>query len=467
MAGWETDVTTPEVMSLLLLTTVCAGMLIGFPVAWTLAGIAVLFAFLGAAVGVFDVIFLTAIPSRFFGVMSNEVLVAVPLFVFMGVMLERSKIAEDLLQTMGQCFGKLRGGLGISVTLVGMLMAASTGIVGATVVTMGLLSLPSMLRAGYDHKLACGTICASGTLGQIIPPSIALVILGDTLAGTYMESQLASGNYDIQPFSVIDLFAGALLPGLVLVALYTVWLIFIAVIRPDTCPPYYKEGISFRTLAVQIVKALLPPAFLVVAVLGAILGGLATPTEAASFGGVGAILLAVSKRQLNREVLTDVLHTTTRISAMVFGILLGASLFSLTFRGFGGDVMVQNFLNSLPGGFTTAMVVVMLVMFLLGFVLDFIEIVFIVVPIVAPALLVADISPVWLGVMMAVNLQTSFLTPPFGWALFYLRGVAPDQIRTAEIYKGVAPFVVIQLISLGVLAYFPELATWLPNKILN
>ena len=467
MAGWETDVTTPEVMSLLLLTTVCAGMLIGFPVAWTLAGIAMLFAFLGAAVGVFDVIFLTAIPSRFFGVMSNEVLVAVPLFVFMGVMLERSKIAEDLLQTMGQCFGKLRGGLGISVTLVGMLMAASTGIVGATVVTMGLLSLPSMLRAGYDHKLACGTICASGTLGQIIPPSIALVILGDTLAGTYMESQLASGNYDIQPFSVIDLFAGALLPGLVLVALYTVWLIFIAVIRPDTCPPYYKEGISFRTLAVQIVKALLPPAFLVVAVLGAILGGLATPTEAASFGGVGAILLAVSKRQLNREVLTDVLHTTTRISAMVFGILLGASLFSLTFRGFGGDVMVQNFLNSLPGGFTTAMVVVMLVMFLLGFVLDFIEIVFIVVPIVAPALLVAGISPVWLGVMMAVNLQTSFLTPPFGWALFYLRGVAPDQIRTAEIYKGVAPFVVIQLISLGVLAYFPELATWLPNKILN
>ena len=467
MAGWETDVTTPEVMSLLLLTTVCAGMLIGFPVAWTLAGIAMLFAFLGAAVGVFDVIFLTAIPSRFFGVMSNEVLVAVPLFVFMGVMLERSKIAEDLLQTMGQCFGKLRGGLGISVTLVGMLMAASTGIVGATVVTMGLLSLPSMLRAGYDHKLACGTICASGTLGQIIPPSIALVILGDTLAGTYMESQLASGNYDIQPFSVIDLFAGALLPGLVLVALYTVWLIFIAVIRPDTCPPYYKEGISFRTLAVQIVKALLPPAFLVVAVLGAILGGLATPTEAASFGGVGAILLAVSKRQLNREVLTDVLHTTTRISAMVFGILLGASLFSLTFRGFGGDVMVQNFLNSLPGGFTTAMVVVMVVMFLLGFVLDFIEIVFIVVPIVAPALLVAGISPVWLGVMMAVNLQTSFLTPPFGWALFYLRGVAPDQIRTAEIYKGVAPFVVIQLISLGVLAYFPELATWLPNKILN
>ena len=467
MAGWETDVTTPEVMSLLLLTTVCAGMLIGFPVAWTLAGIAMLFAFLGAAVGVFDVIFLTAIPSRFFGVMSNEVLVAVPLFVFMGVMLERSKIAEDLLQTMGQCFGKLRGGLGISVTLVGMLMAASTGIVGATVVTMGLLSLPSMLRAGYDHKLACGTICASGTLGQIIPPSIALVILGDTLAGTYMESQLASGNYDIQPFSVIDLFAGALLPGLVLVALYTVWLICIAVIRPDTCPPYYKEGISFRTLAVQIVKALLPPAFLVVAVLGAILGGLATPTEAASFGGVGAILLAVSKRQLNREVLTDVLHTTTRISAMVFGILLGASLFSLTFRGFGGDVMVQNFLNSLPGGFTTAMVVVMLVMFLLGFVLDFIEIVFIVVPIVAPALLVAGISPVWLGVMMAVNLQTSFLTPPFGWALFYLRGVAPDQIRTAEIYKGVAPFVVIQLISLGVLAYFPELATWLPNKILN
>ena len=312
-----------------------------------------------------------------------------------------------------------------------------------------------------------GTICASGTLGQIIPPSIALVILGDALAGTYSQSQMEKGNFLAEPFSVIDLFAGALLPGLTLVALYIAWLILTAILRPETCPPYYEEGIKLRHLSVQIVKAILPPAFLVVAVLGSILGGLATPTEAASFGGVGATLLAAVKLQLNMKVIKEVIRVTTRISCMVFSILLGASLFSLTFRGFGGDKLVHQFLTGLPGGFVTAMAVVMLVMFLLGFVLDFIEIVFIVVPIVAPALFAADISPVWLGVMMAMNLQTSFLTPPFGWALFYIRGVAPDVIRTPEIYRGVVPFVVIQLIGLTILAFNPELATWLPSKILN
>lgn len=458
---------TADIMSIALLITICATMMVGFPVAFTLSGVAVLFAVIGSLIGEFDMIFYAAIPSRFFGVMSNEILVAVPLFVFMGVMLERSKLAEDLLKTMGQCFGRVSGGLGISVTLVGMLLAASTGIVGATVVTMGLLSLPSMLRAGYDHKLACGTICASGTLGQIIPPSIALVILGDALAGTYSQSQMEKGNFLAEPFSVIDLFAGALLPGLILVALYIAWLILTAILRPETCPPYYEEDIKLRHLSVQIVKAILPPAFLVVAVLGSILGGLATPTEAASFGGVGATLLAAVKLQLNMKVIKEVIRVTTRISCMVFGILLGASLFSLTFRGFGGDKLVHQFLTGLPGGFVTAMAVVMLVMFLLGFVLDFIEIVFIVVPIVAPALFAADISPVWLGVMMAMNLQTSFLTPPFGWALFYIRGVAPDVIRTPEIYRGVVPFVVIQLIGLTILAFNPELATWLPSKILN
>ena len=458
--------TTPEILSVLMLVTVCVTMMFGFPVAFTLSGVAVLFAFGGAALGEFDLFFYAAIPSRYFGVMTNEILVAVPLFVFMGVMLERSKVAEDLLQTMGQCFGRVRGGLGISVTLVGMLLAASTGIVGATVVTMGLLSLPSMLKAGYDHKLACGTICASGTLGQIIPPSIALVILGDALAGTYTESQLAKGNYLVEPFSVIDLFAGALIPGLVLVALYVLWLLIVGLGRPHSCPPYYEEGVDSRTLVIQIAKALLPPAVLVISVLGSILGGLATPTEAASFGGVGAILLAFGKRQVNRDVMTDVVRVTTRISCMVFGILLGASLFSLTFRGLGGDKLVHQFLTGLPGGFVTAMLIVMIIMFLLGFVLDFIEIVFIVVPIVAPALFAADISPVWLGVMMAMNLQTSFLTPPFGWALFYIRGVAPDVVRTADIYLGVVPFVIIQLIGLGILSYYPALATWLPSKIL-
>lgn len=456
-----------DILSVLLLVTLCCVMMLGFPVAFSLAGVAVIFAFIGSLLGVFDFIFFNAVPSRFFGVMTNEVLVAVPLFVFMGVMLERSRIAEDLLTTMGQCFGRVRGGLAISVTLVGMVLAASTGIVGATVVTMGLLSLPTMLRAGYDPKLACGTICASGTLGQIIPPSIALVILGDSLVGAYSEAQLAKGNFLVEPFSVIDLFAGAMLPGLLLVGLFVVWLAVYSFLKPKAAPAYYEEGVRARDLAVQVIKVLLPPAFLVVAVLGSILAGFATPTEAASFGGVGAMILAAIKRQVTLPVMRDVMRSTCRISAMVFGILLGASLFSLTFRGLGGDHLVHSFLTGLPGGFFTAMLIVMLVMFLLGFVLDFIEIVFIVVPIVAPALFVADINPVWLGVMMAMNLQTSFLTPPFGWALFYMRGVAPDHIKTTDIYRGVAPFVAIQLLALGILWHYPELATWLPKVLLK
>jgi tripartite ATP-independent transporter DctM subunit len=429
--------------------------------------IAVIFAVIGNALGVFDMLFYAAIPSRVFGVMSNEILVAVPIFVFMGVMLERSRIAEELLNVMGQCFGPLRGGLSLSVTFVGMLLAASTGIVGATVVTMGLLSLPTMLRAGYHHQLACGTICASGTLGQIIPPSIAIVILGDALSGNYTEAQLAKGNYLSEPFGVIDLFAGALIPGLMLVGLYMIWLTAVAFVRPSASPAYYERGVQFRDLAWRIGTALLPPIFLVVLVLGSIFGGLATTSEAASFGAVGATLLAAVKRQLSLAVLKNVVRSTARISCMVFSILLGASLFSLTFRGFGGDDLVKGFLTGLPGGFFTAMLIVMTIMFVLGFVLDFIEIVFIVVPIVAPALFVADISPVWLGGMMAVNLETSFLTPPFGWALFYIRGVAPPEIRTADIYRGVVPFVVIQLFGLGILAAFPILATALPDYILE
>lgn len=456
-----------EILAIALLVTVCVTMMLGFPVAFTLAGVSVQFALAGALLGQFDVVFFHAIPSRFFGVMSNQVLVAVPLFVFMGVMLERSRVAEELLTTMGQCFGSLRGGLGISVTVVGMLLAASTGIVGATVVTMGLLCLPSMLKAGYDHRLACGTICASGTLGQIIPPSIALVILGDALSGAYSEAQLAKGNYLVEPFSVIDLFAGALVPGLLLGTAYVLYLAAVALLRPETCPAYYEIGVSMRDLAVRIGKALLPPILLVVAVLGSILGGLATPTEAASFGGVGATLLAAVRRQLNMAIMREVIRSTTRISAMVFAILLGASLFSLTFRGFGGDDMVHDFLTGLPGGFFTAMLVVMMIMFLLGFVLDFIEIVFIVVPLVAPALFKAEISAVWLGVMMGINLQTSFLTPPFGWALFYMRGVAPPQVDTMSIYRGVMPFVAIQVLALAVLWIFPELATWLPEQVLR
>lgn len=456
-----------ELFAVSLLVAVCVVMMAGFPVAFSLAGVSVLIALLGWSFDAFDLIFFHAIPSRLFGIMTNEVLVAVPLFVFMGVMLEKSRIAENLLVTMGQCFGSLRGGLGISVTFVGILLAASTGIVGATVVTMGLLSLPTMMRAGYDHRLACGTICASGTLGQIIPPSIALVILGDALAGAYSEAQLAKGNYMIEPFNVIDLFAGALVPGLMLGSFYVVYLIGKAILQPATSPAFYEENVSRRELWGEIMKALLPPVLLVASVLGSIIGGLATPTEAASFGGIGATLLALLRGYLTIKVLGAVARSTARISAMVFAILLGASIFSLTFRGFGGDDLVHQFLTNLPGGFMTSMLIVMLVMFVLGFVLDFIEIVFIVVPLVAPALFAADISPIWLGVMMAVNLQTSFLTPPFGWALFYIRGVAPPEIKTMDIYRGVMPFVLIQILALVILWNFPGLVTWLPGLILG
>lgn len=454
------------ILALALLATLPAVMLFGYPVAFSLSGVAILFAIVGYAFDAFDFIYLNALPSRYFGIMTNQVLVAVPLFVFMGVMLERSKVAENLLLTMGECFGRIRGGLGMSVVLVGMLLAASTGIVGATVVTMGLLSLPAMLKTGYDHKLACGTVCASGTLGQIIPPSIVLVILGDVLAGAYTEAQIAKGNYDFEPFAILDLFAGALIPGLVLVLLYLIWLSFLALTRPDQCPSVESAG-QRSGLAIRVLKVLVPPIFLIFSVLGSILAGLATPSEAASLGCVGALVLAAGHRKLNIEILKDVVRTSTRISAMVFGILLGASVFSLTFRGFGGDALVQEFLLGLPGGFFTGMLLIMVLMFLLGFVLDFIEIIFVVVPIVAPALLAADINPVWLGVMIAVNLQTSFLTPPFGWALFYLRGIAPDSIKTTDIYRGVIPFVIIQLIGLCILAYYPPLATWLPSIILR
>lgn len=456
-----------DFLSVLLLFSMVGIMMLGFPVAFSLAGVATIFAAIGIMTGTIDTLFLNAIPSRFYGVMSNEVLVAVPLFVFMGVMLERSRIADELLRTMGQCFGKMRGGLAISVTLVGAVLAASTGIVGATVVTMGLLSLPTMLKAGYDPKVGIGTICASGTLGQIIPPSIALVVLGDTLVGAYSKAQLDKGNYLAEPFGVVDLFAGAMVPGLVLVGLYTLWLAGVAIFRPKATPAYYERNVGFGQLAVRIAKAMLPPLFLAVAVLGSILGGIATPTEAASLGGVGAMILAGLKKQLSLLVMVDVVRRTARISCMVFAILLGATLFSLTFRGLGGEHMVHTFLANLPGGFFSAMLVVMCVMFLLGFVLDFIEIVFIVVPLVAPALFVFDISPIWLGVMMAMNLQTSFLTPPFGWALFYIRGVAPDHIRTIEIYRGVAPFVLIQVIGLAILWSNPGLATWLPEILLG
>ncbi|MCE3247042.1 MAG: dicarboxylate transporter, DctM subunit [Geminicoccaceae bacterium] len=517
-----------EWLDLAMFLALCGLILIGFPVAFTLAGTALLFAGLGLALGVFDPAFFGFFPNRIYGVMTNEVLIAVPLFVFMGVMLERSKVAEELLDTMGQLFGKMRGGLGVSVSVVGALLAASTGIVGATVVTMGLLSLPTMLRRGYDPALACGTICAAGTLGQIIPPSIVLVVLGDQISNAHQEAQRLLGNFAPEPVSVGDLFAGALLPGLVLVGLYILYQLTIAVLRPAASPAVPRDAAeSGADMGRRIGHALVAPIVLIVAVLGSILAGVATPTEAAGVGAIGATLLAGQRLAPDRPLpiylaalslvgillltslvdlrtartvipagdlagialaalaclalawgllvalarawrngtLTEVMRSTTRISSLVFVIVIGAQLFSLVFRGFGGDDMVHEFLTGIPGGALGAMIVVMALMFVMGFFLEFIEITFVVVPVVGPVLLQLGLDPIWLGVMIAVNLQTSFLTPPFGFALFYLRGVAPPEVTTMQIYRGVVPFVLIQLFMLVVLAMLPELATWLPQAI--
>ncbi|MDI3326167.1 TRAP transporter large permease subunit [Pontibacterium granulatum] len=455
-----------EFLPLLLFIGAVVILLLGYSVAFSLAGTGLLFAAIGAYTGHFDSVFLEAIPNRLFGIMNNEVLIAVPLFVFMGVMLEKSKIAEELLDTMALLFGPMRGGLGISVTLVGMLLAASTGIVGATVVTMGLLSLPTMLRRGYDPSIATGTICASGTLGQIIPPSIVLVLLGDVISSAYQQAQLDQGIFSPDTVTVGDLFLGALIPGLLLVAAYVLYLVFKAITKPDSVPAIpEEERAAVENLTGRVMRALVPPVLLVALVLGSILGGLATPTEAASVGAVGAIVLAMLRKSFSLSILREVMRSTTQVSSMVFIILVGASIFSLVFRGYGGDDMVRDFLHDLPGGVFGAMLLVMLVIFLLGFFLDFIEITFVVVPIVAPILLNMGLDPVWLGVMLALNLQTSFLTPPFGFALFYLRGVAPDSITTMQIYRGVIPFIIIQLAALALLAYWPSLATWLPEVV--
>ncbi|GGX84937.1 C4-dicarboxylate ABC transporter [Litchfieldella qijiaojingensis] len=465
-----------DYMPLLLFAAVCAVLMLGYPVALSLAGTALTFAGFGLVLESmsmavpFDAGFLSAMPNRFYGIMTNQTLLAVPLFVLMGVLLEKSRVAETLLDAMALLFGALRGGLGISVTLVGMLLAASTGIVGATVVTMGLLSLPTMLKRSYSPALATGTICATGTLGQIIPPSIALVLLGDVLSTAYQQAQLAMGVWSPKTLSVGDLFIGALVPGLVLVAAYIVFIAITAWARPDLAPPADRQQLMQEmnhqgSLWPLLLKGLLPPVALIVAVLGSILGGFATPTEASAVGAFGAMLLALAKRSLDGPTLKAVVQTTTQVTSMVFLILIGAALFSLVFRAYGGEELVTELFDSLPGGVVGAMVVVMLVIFLLGFILDFIEITFVVVPIVGPVLLAMGVDPIWLGIMIAVNLQTSFLTPPFGFALFYLRGVTPDSVPTSAIYKGVIPFILLQLAMLGALALFPGLATWLPSVL--
>jgi len=456
-----------EVLAVLMVAAVIAALMAGYPVALTLAGVSLAFALLGDALGAMSFNILGALPQRVFGIMTNEVLLAIPLFIFMGVMLERSRIAEDLLETMGRLFGSVRGGLGFSVVIVGTLLAAAKGVVGATTVTMGLIMLPAMLRFGYDPRLAAGTVAATATLAQIFPPATVLVLLGDQLGNAYQAAQLAQGNFSPRSVNVGDLFAGALIPAFALVGMYLVFLMAVAILRPKACPALLPDPNAPRGLALarRLIEVLIAPLLLILTVLGSILGGVATPTEAASIGAVGSILLAARKAGL-RGVLRPVVEKTTQITAMIFLILIGATAFSLVFRALGGDDMVNRALTDLPGGSAGAMLVVMLAMFLLGFVMDAFEIIFVVVPIVAPALLLMPgIDPVWLGVMMAVNLQTSYMHPPLGPTLFYLRGVAPPQITTRHIYWGIIPFVLIQVFALVVLWSVPGLATMLPHAL--
>nr|WP_297461004.1 TRAP transporter large permease subunit [uncultured Halomonas sp.] len=464
-----------EYMPLVLFLVICLVLMLGYPVALSLAGTALAFSGLGMgleALGInahFDASFLSALPNRLYGIMSNNTLLAVPLFVLMGVLLEKSKIAETLLDAMALMFGSLRGGLAISVTLVGMLLAASTGIVGATVVTMGLLSLPTMLKRGYSPSLATGTICATGTLGQIIPPSIVLVLLGDVLSSAYQQAQLSMGIFSPKTVSVGDLFIGAMIPGLLLVLAYITYVAIVAWLKPEAAPAADRKELMAEmnhqgSLGMLLLKGLVPPLVLIVAVLGSILGGFATPTEASAVGAFGALILALAYRRLDFATLKEALRSTTHVTTMVFLILIGAALFSLVFRAYGGEELVNSVFEKMPGGVVGATIIVMLVIFLLGFILDFIEIIFVVVPIVGPVLLTMGLDPLWLGIMIAINLQTSFLTPPFGFALFYLRGVAPPSVSTLSIYRGVIPFIAIQISMLIALAFFPELATWLPAQ---
>jgi tripartite ATP-independent transporter DctM subunit len=514
-----------QALDLLMFASLCVLILTGIPVTFLLTGCAIVFGGLGIAFGVFDTFLLAALAQRIFGTMTTETLVAIPLFVFMGMMLERSRIAEELLEAMGRLFGTVRGGLAISVSVVGALLAASTGIVGATVVTMGLMALPAMLRRGYDKRFACGTICAAGTLGQIIPPSTVMVILGEVIAASYQQAQLAQGKFSVETVSVGQLFAGSMVPGLMLVGFYILYQLVIAFLRPEIAPAIPKEEAG-RIGAAELARALVPPIVLIVAVLGSILGGVATPTEAAAVGAVGATLLAGLRqpgrpwpihlaalaalglvllgaffdlrlgraapplgdrialgaaallclvlgfgvvvallRTFRGGVLAQVSHATTTITAMIFATLIAATLFSLVFRGLGGEETVKELLGAIPGGPMGALLAVMAVIFVMGFFLDFVEITIIVVPIVGPVLLAMGIDPIWLAVLIALNLQTSFLTPPFGFSLFYLGGVAQRWVNTGDIYRGVVPFVILQLLAVGAVLAFPGLATWLPNLL--
>ena len=525
--------TAPLPLDLLMFAALIGCILIGFPVAFSIAGVAVAFAFLGAATGAMDLSLLGALGQRVFGVLTNEVLIAIPLFVFMGVVLEKSRLAEELLESMAGLFRGLPGGLGVSVVLVGALLAASTGIVGATVIAMGLIALPTMLRSGHDKAFAAGIVCTAGTLGQIIPPSTLLIILADVMSNGYQQAQYAEGKFSVETVSVGEVFAAALLPGLLLVGLYLAYVLGRAALRPGDAPvgmpDAVPEGPSNAGAAPAARRpgalgAVLPPVALIVAVLGSILGGIATPTEAASIGAVGAILMAgrrqgvpgalvaggaaalvalavaaglapvrlqrsdatsldwtlgalyaalalvgfvvvlLSLRALvRRAVLGPVATSTMTVTAMIFATIIAASVFSLVFVGLGGEARVERLLESMPGGPTGALLFCLALIFVLGFFLDFVEITVILLPLIVPGLIAMGHDPLWLTVLIAINLQTSFLTPPFGFSLFYLRGAAPPEITTGDIYRGVAPFIALQLVGLGIVWWLPGIATSLPG----
>ena len=456
------DIFTHEFFSFLLFVLLAIFLLAGYPVSLTLAGTAIIVALLGYAADLFPVVLLNVLPNRVFGLVTNETLIAVPLFIFMGVMLEKSGVAVALLENMSKIWGKIRGGLVYSVLIVGVLMAASTGIVGATVVTMGILSLPLMLKWNYNKKMSAGIICASGTLGQIIPPSIVLVLLADIFQGANEQASQISGNLAPTPVSSVDLFAGAIIPGMLLVILYGIWILINSILKPGNFP-VQKEN-KDKVILRDLLGTIFPPIALIILVLGSILFGIATPTESASLGALGSIIIAM-KNKLKMEIFKSACIETLKINSMVFFILIGASLFSLVFRGFGGDLLVESFLIDIPGAKINSLIIVMITIFILGFFLDFFQIVFVIVPIVGPSLISMGYDPVWLAIMFAINLQTSFLTPPFGFALFYLRGVAPKEIKTSDIYSGVIPYILIQLSVLFILFKFPHLVTWLPSKL--
>jgi len=449
-----------EIFALIFILFTFAFLLSGIPAGFVLSGNALLFALLGSQIGFFDTAFLQAIPNRIFGIMSNQNLLAVPLFIFMGLILEKTKIAEELLESMNKLYSNTNGGLAISVVLVGVLMGASTGIVGASVVTLGLLSLPVMLKNNYPKSLSCGVICASGTLGQIIPPSLVLILLADVISSAYQQAQLNMGIFSPETVTISDLFAGALLPGLLLPMIY---IFYIKSLKINSITILHNKDTSISD--VNIVRSLIAPIFLIIIVLGSIIFGIATPSEAASLGAVGAILLSILKNKLKLSIIKITSLETIKLTSMVFLILIGATFFSLVFRGLEGEELIQNLLSYGPENKYLSLIITLAIMFLLGFILDFIEIIFIIIPLFGPVLFTYGFDPVWIAIMIAMVLQTSFLTPPFGFSLFYLRGVAPKEISTQDIYKGVMPFIIIQIIAIVIVFLIPEIATILPKII--